>query len=44
MNEGAYAWINWPLSPAFFRLYPMFEPLRKDSRFQKLIAVSAAPK
>jgi hypothetical protein len=42
MNEGAYAWINWPLTPALLRLDPMFEPLRNDPRFQKLITSSAA--
>ncbi len=31
------------LTPALLRLDPMFEPLRKDPRFQKLIA-SPAPK
>src|SRR5213595_104421 len=34
---------NPPLTPALLRLDPMFEPLRKDPRFQKLVA-SAAPK
>jgi hypothetical protein len=29
---------NPPLTPALLRLDPMFESLRKDLRFQKLIA------
>jgi serine/threonine protein kinase/Tfp pilus assembly protein PilF len=33
---------NPPLTPALLRLDPMFEPLRKDPRFQKLIAASGA--
>ncbi len=33
---------NPPLTPALLRLDPMFEPLHKDPRFQKLIASSSA--
>jgi serine/threonine protein kinase/Tfp pilus assembly protein PilF len=34
---------NLPLTPALLRLDPMFDPLRNDPRFQKLVA-SPAPK
>ena len=34
---------NMPLTPALLRLDPMFDPLRNDPRFQKLVA-SPAPK
>jgi hypothetical protein len=34
---------NVPLTPALLRLDPMFDPLRNDPRFQKLVT-SPAPK
>jgi len=34
--------ITKPLTPALLRLDPMFDPLRSDLRFQKLVA-SPAP-
>jgi tetratricopeptide (TPR) repeat protein len=40
--QGAVAQ-NVPLTPALLRLDPMFDPLRNDPRFQKLVA-SPAPK
>jgi tetratricopeptide (TPR) repeat protein len=40
--EGALA-ANVPLTPARLRLDPMFDPLRNDPRFQKLVA-SLTPK
>jgi TolB-like protein/class 3 adenylate cyclase/Tfp pilus assembly protein PilF len=40
--EGSLA-SNLPLTPALLRLDPMFDPLRNDPRFQKLVA-SPTPK
>jgi TolB-like protein/class 3 adenylate cyclase/Tfp pilus assembly protein PilF len=40
--EGALA-VGMPLTPALLRLDPMFDPLRNDPRFQKLVA-SPTPK
>ena len=40
--EGALA-ANVPLTPALLRLDPMFDPLRNDPRFKKLVA-SPTPK
>src|SRR6059036_3882437 len=38
--SGSFAF-GVPLTPALLRLDPMFDPLRKDPRFQKLVAQPA---
>jgi hypothetical protein len=41
IQYGARFRVSLPLSPALLRLDPMFDPLRNDPRFQKLVAAPA---
>ena len=41
--EGPLGGGQAPLTPALLRLDPMFDPLRKDPRFEKLAAAPASP-